>query len=223
MMAEAWMIKYALAALPVLMFLYALWFSRSEAEINHLLAAVLVLVLPERFFAYPVLENSLVLPAAVYGASLAVSLVVILAGPHPKAPLDGPLLERLGHQAGRIINEEAMFRGLFFLLPFALWGSRDQWLWFALPQAVLFALVHAIPVYAVLKGRGRATRALVGGFAFPFIGALVLAYASMLTGGLLLPVAAHFATNALAEVFFQAVGWKTVFAVGGSLTASESA
>jgi len=215
------MIKYVLAAIPAIMFLYALLSRDAEAEINHLLASGLVLALPESFFTWPEFKTTFALPAAVYGASLVVSSIAILSGPHPKVPLEGPFLERLGHQMGRIINEEALFRGLLFLLPLKFWGNGEDWLWFALPQAVLFALVHAIPVYFVIRGRGRAVRAFAGGFLFPLAGALVLAYVGMLTGGLLVPVAVHFATNALAEVFFQVVGWKTVFAIGGAMPAAE--
>jgi len=217
---EAWMFKYALAAFPVAMFVYALLSRDVEAEVNHLLASGLVFFLPEKLFELPKVDVSLALPAAVYGVSLLASSLAILAGPHPKVPLDGPLPVRLAHQMGRIINEEALFRGWFFLIPLiSAWGSEERWLWFALPQALLFALVHALPVYFVLRGRGRAVRALIGGFAFPLAGALVLAYTGMLTGGLLVPVAVHFATNALAELFFQAAGWKTVFAVGAPVPA----
>jgi len=206
--------KAALVAAPFLLFLWG-WFRRDgEVELNHLLAALLVAALPASFFA-PGREAPLAAPwLALYLALYLLSVGMLLSGSAPRRPLSAPLVRRLADQLGRILNEEALFRGLFFLVPYGIWGEGGDWLVWAFPQALLFAVAHALPVFFSLRGRGRLLRALLGGFAFPFAGALTFAYLSAASGGLLLPILLHYLTNFTAELGFELLGWRTEFALG---------
>ncbi len=213
-MSPALLVKAAFVTAPLLLFLWG-WLRRDgEVELNHLLAALLVAALPASFFA-PGWEVSLAAPwLALYLSLYLLSVAVLLSGPVPRRPLSSPLVHRLVDQLGRIINEEALFRGLFFLIPYGIWGEGGDWLVWALPQALVFAVVHALPVFLSLRGRGRLLRALLGGFAFPFAGALTFAYLGAASGGLLLPVLLHYLTNFTAELGFEILGWRTEFALG---------
>ena len=65
-----------------------------------------------------------------------------------------------------------------------------------------------------MKGRGRFFRALLGGFAFPFAGALTFAYLGAASGGILLSLLLHYFTNFIAELGFELLGWRTAFVLG---------
>ena len=213
-MNPALLVKSALVAAPLLLFLRG-WFRRDgEIELNHLLAALLVAALPVSFFApewgAPLAAHWLGLYLALY----LLSVGVLLSGSVPRRPLSTPLVRRLADQIGRILHEEALFRGLLFLVPYGIWGGEGNWLVWALPQAILFAVAHALPVFLSLKGRGRLLRTLFGGFVFPFSGALVFAYLGAVSGGLLLPTLLHYLTNFVAELGFELLGWRTEFSLG---------
>ncbi|AEB12831.1 Abortive infection protein [Marinithermus hydrothermalis DSM 14884] len=208
---EAAAIQNALATLLVVLFLASLAARKGEVEINHLLAVGLVLFLPTAFFVPAPWPKALQGPVLLYLLAFFVSLLAILSGPHPKRPLERPLGVRLADQFGRVVHEEALFRGVGFLLPFSLWGGSIHWIWWALPQALVFALAHFLPVYTALAPPLRFTRAFLGGFLFPFVGAMVMAYASLLTGSLLPPILLHYLTNLLVELGFQTAGWRAAF------------
>lgn len=213
-MSPALLVKAVLVVAPFLLFLRG-WFRRDgEVELNHLLAALFVAALPTSLFALE-WEVPFVAPwLAFYFGLYIISAGALLYGPLPRRPLSETLVQRLADQLGRILNEEALFRGLLFLVPYSVWGKGDDWFVWALPQALLFALAHAFPVFFSLMGRGRLFRALLGGFAFPFAGALTFAYLGATSGGLLLPILLHYLTNFAAELGFELLGWRTEFAFG---------
>jgi len=223
-MSPALGIKTAFVLILLALFLSG-WLRRNgEVELNHLVAALFVTLVPTAFFLperYVTLAPSWL---ALYFALYFVSVTVLLSGPIPRRPLESPLIRRLADQFGRVLNEEVLFRGLFFLVPYHLWGQGSDWLLWAFPQAFVFALLHALPVYFSLRGHGRFLRSVLGGFAFPFVGALTFAYLCVASGGLIPAVLLHYLTNFAAELGFELMGWRIEFTVGeGNLSPSVRA
>ncbi|GGJ37356.1 CPBP family intramembrane glutamic endopeptidase [Deinococcus roseus] len=206
--------KYVMVSIPILVLVYGILSPKvKDVELNHITASLFAFLMPVAYWNYLPTPKLLQL-MLVYVPFFLASTLLILHSPVKRMPLDGrPLLDRILTQLCRIINEEALFRGLMFALP-AVWLPEVPWYWIALPQALLFAIIHYIPVRSVLKGQIDPFMPFFAAFAFPLFSSMMFAYLVQATHGILLAVVIHWLTNVVIELMFQRLGYCVVFELG---------
>ena len=221
-------LKWAMVLFALLSFALPLLIKHLDCfEINHVGAAGAIALTPASLWAVtlgPLPQAPLAF--AVYIGFFLASTYLILRSAAPQVALSVAELRLVGfaarviNQAVRILNEEALFRGLLFMVPL-YWLPNLPWWAVALPQALLFATVHYLPVRSCLRGSSGTLSIFISAFVFPLLGALVFAYMAVATGSLLLPVLLHWGTNVLVEFVHQRRRTSVVFEYGprGLLTA----
>lgn len=211
---EQMITKYVMVSIPILVLVYSfLSVKVKEVELNHITAALFAFLMPVAYWNYVPTPHLWPL-MAVYVPFFLASTLLILHSPVKRQPLDGrPMLDKILTQLCRIINEEAFFRGLMFALPMALF-PEVPWYWMAVPQALLFAVIHYVPVQSVLKGQTGPLMPFFAAFAFPFFSSMMFAYLVTATQGILLAVIIHWLTNVMIELMFHRLGYCVVFELG---------
>lgn len=206
--------KYVMVSIPILMLVYSILSPKvKDVELNHITAALFAFLMPVACWNY-IPTSKLPALMVVYVPFFLASTLLILHSPVKRQALDGrPLADKIMTQLCRIINEEAFFRGLMFALPASLL-TEVAWYWIALPQALLFAIIHYIPVRSVLKNQTDPFMPFFSAFAFPFFSSMMFAYLVGATHGILLAVIIHWLTNVVIELMFHRLGYCVVFELG---------